>query len=366
MRNAGHPSALLKPGWIEIIRSSAAKAEQDEQLQPQQLELIYQQQWFKLLVPEEYGGPEMSLPELVRLEEALAWADGSLAWVVTLCAGAGWFGGFLNPEVAREVFADPEVCLAGSGAATGTAEKTADGYILNGKWQYASGVLHATHFTANCVVTRNGEAIKDNEGNLLIIPFIIDRKDAKLISAWKYVGMMGTGSHAFEVKDLHLADQRSFRIERATAVITTGLYAYPFRQLAEATLAANLSGMALHFIDLCEPVFQDRIIHKKLTINQTRILTESLQEAKDTMQNCRNEFYEALDRSWPRFKTAAGQTDLKAVSQTSRILAIVAREQVDILYPYCGLMAASPDTELNRVWRDLHTASQHSLLTFPE
>ncbi|RYY33160.1 MAG: acyl-CoA dehydrogenase, partial [Sphingobacteriaceae bacterium] len=55
---------------------------------------------------------------------------------------------------------------------------------------------------------------------------------------------------------------------------------------------------------------------------------------------------------------------LKNVSITSRRLAKISREAVDALYPFCGLMAASPDTQLSQVWRDLHTASQHSLLTF--
>lgn len=366
MNRITHPSALLNHGWVDIIRNNAAKAEQDERLQHEQLELIYEQQWFRLLVPKKYGGPEMPLPDLVRTEEALAWADGSLAWVVTLCAGAGWFGGFLNPSVAREIFADPKVCLAGSGAATGTAEKTPDGYMLNGKWQYASGVLHATHFTANCVVTQNSEPVKDDEGNPLIVPFIIDRKDAQLISAWKYIGMMGTGSHAFEVKDLHVPAERSFKIDPDAAVIQTDLYTYPFRQLAEATLAANLSGMALHFVDLCEPVFEDRIAHKKLPANQAGILHDTLQKARCALQNFRDQFYEALDQSWETHKSDGGQPGLEKVSHTSRRLAAVAREQVDILYPYCGLVAASPDTELNRVWRDLHTASQHSLLTFPQ
>jgi hypothetical protein len=52
------------------------------------------------------------------------------------------------------------------------------------------------------------------------------------------------------------------------------------------------------------------------------------------------------------------------VSEASLALAKQAQHIVNVLYPYCGLRAASPDTEINRVWRDLHTASQHALLTF--
>jgi hypothetical protein len=55
---------------------------------------------------------------------------------------------------------------------------------------------------------------------------------------------------------------------------------------------------------------------------------------------------------------------MEEVSLYSRNLAKISRECVDLLYPYCGLAAANTDTEINQVWRDLHTASQHALLTF--
>jgi hypothetical protein len=102
-------------------------------LHPAQLQLVYEQQWFNLLAPAVYGGLQTPLPELIKLEEALSWADGSLGWVVTLCCGAGWFGGFIDPTIAQQIYSDPKACLAGSGAPTGTATITGDGYII--KWQ---------------------------------------------------------------------------------------------------------------------------------------------------------------------------------------------------------------------------------------
>ncbi len=80
---APHPSILLQPEWVKIIRQDTFAAEDAGMLQPRQLDLVYEQQWFKLLVPKVYGGLEMPLPELIRLEEALSWADGSLGWVIT-------------------------------------------------------------------------------------------------------------------------------------------------------------------------------------------------------------------------------------------------------------------------------------------
>jgi alkylation response protein AidB-like acyl-CoA dehydrogenase len=364
---APHPSKLINETDVSSIRSRAAEAEQMGMLHPEQLRVVYKNKWFKLLVPEVYTGLQITLPNLVRLQEAISWTDGSTGWVVTLCSGAGWFCGFISPEIA-DLFDDPRVCLAGSGAAGGTADITDTGYIINGTWKYASGAHHATHITANCIIQKNGEPVLDDRGEPLILPFIFDKKDVHILPAWKYIGMVATGSDAFEIKNLEVATNRQFKIDPLAAIVPEPLYQYPFLQLAEATLAVNLSGIAIHFMDLCEGIFQDKIKQPRLTDGQKVILIDELDRSKNNMNLARERFFEAVDRSWDAIQNDNTIPDeqLNKVSITSRRLAQLARETVDKLYPLCGLIAASTETEINRAWRDLHTASQHALLTFTD
>src|ERR1700744_6124630 len=98
MSDLAHPSSVIDQKYTDIIRNAAPKAEETGKLTKEQLALIHDQKWFKLLAPQKYGGLQMSLPDALELEEALAWADGSVGWMVTLCAGAGWFGGFTDAE----------------------------------------------------------------------------------------------------------------------------------------------------------------------------------------------------------------------------------------------------------------------------
>jgi alkylation response protein AidB-like acyl-CoA dehydrogenase len=356
-----HPSYLLKPEWVKTIRDTAGEAEKMALLHPDQLALVHEQGWFKFLVPKAYGGLELDLPDMVRLEESLAWANGSLGWVVTLCSGAGWFGGFLSADVAPELLNHPRLCLAGSGAATGTATITMAGYIINGKWKYASGAHHATHITANCIIKNGDEPVLNSDGSPLILPFIFNREDVSIFPAWKYIGLMATGSDAYEVKDLFVNANRCFKIEPEAAVINSPLYKYPFLQLAEATLAANISGIAVHFLDLCGPLFDEKQLGKRQPDTHREATKQLLDDLTISLNQTREAFYHAVDASWQSGLT--GTADYLAdVGATSRKLAKTAREAVDRLYPYCGLQAANPDTELSQVWRDLHTASQHSLL----
>ena len=96
------------------------------------------------------------------------------------------------------------------------------------------------------------------------------------------------------------------------------------------------------------------------------MLTEEAESAEAKIDGQRKVFYDAIECSWDAIKNNDTIPDdvLAAVSSTSHVLAQISREVVDKLYPLCGLPAAHSGSEINRCWRDLHTASQHSLLTF--
>jgi len=356
----------LTLNWQEKVAGYAALSEEMGKLHPEILALAYQENWFKLFVPEVYGGANKKLPEILRLEEQLAEADGSLGWTVTLCAGAGWFAGFLDPQLAVEIFADSQVCFAGSGAVGGVAVKTETGYRLNGQWNYASGALHATIFTANCILkNENGEDIPDENGEPVIKSFILKKAEVNILPGWSYFGLVATGSHAFEVKNLDVPENRTFTINK-DIVITDSGFDYPFLQLAETTLAVNSLGMTNHFIKLVEESFYLRSSMRRFTEPQIKFFTAELNRCKNEVQMLRNQFYTAFDESWMELTTNGQITDAKlnGVSAISRKLAHACWRAAGILFPYCGLEAAKKGSEINRVWRDIHTASQHGLLTF--
>ncbi len=363
MSNLANPISLLKPEWINTIRTEAANAEKQGKLTKKQLALIYDQEWFKMLVPTTYGGRQLSLPDAMQIEEALACADGSFGWSVTLCAGAGWFGGFMNPELAKKVFETEKVCVAGSGASTGTAEVTSTGYVVNGKWRYASGSNEATAFTANCAVVKDGKPVKDEKGNAKIVSFLFNKNEVIVSSDWNSMGMVATGSNSFEVRDMAISAERAFSAG-SEAVVNSSLYHYPFLQFAEATLAINLSGMAFHFMELAGKIIADSNNAEKAAHVNSQALQETFDTLMNKLQTARQKLYYAVDMSWQvcAANKDISQSVLYKVSAASSVCAKVVRDCVNTLYPYCGLQSAAKDTEINRVWRDLHTAGQHALL----
>lgn len=368
MNIPAHPSAIIPAALSNAIRRLSPAAEAAGRLHDEQLAIVYQQGWFNLFVPKRYGGLELSLPEALRIEEALAWTDGSTGWTVTLCSGANWFVGFLEPSAAQEVYTHDKVCLAGSGRASGIAKVTNDGYEVTGQWNYATGALHATAFTANCIVEKNGVPLQDTAGNPLVRSFWFYPHEVTIHYNWKSIGMIATASHGFAVNKVRVPANRSFVLEPGQAVLADPVYHFPFLPFAEATLAVNYCGMAVRFLDLCRALFEEKISRPHKSRSPLPPLLFLLQQAEEELQHARTLFYEAIDASWQAMLSQHSVSSilLDEISHTSRRLATIARQQVDVLYPFCGITAADPSTEINRVWRDLHTASQHSLLVFPQ
>ncbi|WP_373552294.1 acyl-CoA dehydrogenase [Haliscomenobacter sp.] len=345
----------------------ATKAEQLGCLPPEWLELIYQEKWFKLFVPKDLGGLGCSLPEALRIEEKLAFADGSLGWTVTLCSGAGWFVGFIEESLRNSIFSNPKLCLAGSGFVGGKADRVGERYHIEGHWTYASGALHASHFTANCTLFENGNPVHDVKGNPVVKAFILEKAEVTILDGWNYMGMIATGSHAFQVENLWVPLNRCFDINPAKAQLPDLVYQYPFLQFAEATLAVNILGISLHLQELIAVAFWKRDAYREYSEKQRSYFQRVFEKQNDKVKDLKRSFYDSIEASWSELEINRKITPstLKKISQLSRKLTQVCRETNAKLYPFAGLEAAKSHSEINRVWRDFNTVSQHALLIFP-
>lgn len=344
---------------IQRIRTGAAAAEAAGFLVPDQQTLIHQQGWLKMLAPRIAGGTEMPLPQAVRLEEEIAGADGSVGWVVTLCAGAGWFAGFLPPDTAREIIATPNLCLAGSGAPTGFADKEGEGYRIMGRWDIASGAPMATHFTLNAVLRENGQPLAGPEGTPQIRAFVVPAAQVVVEPTWRSFGMKGSASHSYRIEGAWVPASHGFTIDPAHATAPGTLYRFPFMLLAWVTLAANLSGLARHFLQLAHEIVAARR-------QQPASAQDALAQAALALEGARERMYAVLEQAWAQADGEEKRVDHMLDAQlreASLALVVAARKAVGEIYPYCGLRAAQENSDINRVWRDFHTASQHALFT---
>jgi indole-3-acetate monooxygenase len=359
-----HPSTYLSIDDRNLIRSHALAAEQQGLLTKEQLQLIYDRDWFRVMVPKYLGGSEWTLMEVMQLCEAAAWADGSFGWTLNLGAGANMFSAYLNEEIAKPIFGKKEICIAGSDAFSGTAEKNENGFIINGNWRYATGATHAQFFSINCVITENGEPALNDGNEKIIQPFIVPRESVIITGLWNSYGLIATASHDFKIENISIPGNYSFNFAAPYVQATGNLYKFPFLQLAEALLSVTLCGMSIHFNELVEESIKLKLSANTIKSGQLTGQLNKIEATKSTIETSRGIVYQLVSTAWQELSANEKITPdlLNQISNAARDLGKQSRLASEQLYPFAGMKAIVPESEINRTWRDIHTASQHVLL----
>jgi alkylation response protein AidB-like acyl-CoA dehydrogenase len=364
MKNVIHPSAIISTDKINIIRENSLAAEKLGALTSSQLDLIYQNNWFKLLVPKCLGGEETPLLKAMQLIEAAAWADGSFGWVLFLAAGANTFGTYLSFDLAKGILNADKGCLSGSVVLTNNAEQVTGGYVINGVWRSVTGTAHATCFCISCLVTINGKAVLDKAGLPSILFFIIPIQDVILKQTWKGYGLKATSTHDIEIKEVFVKSEFAFDAKCQPEALRASVIGLPHGQIATIGCSLLVSGMSLHFIDLFRQIINNKFSkpgYERILLAVNKMFTRlSVKIQKD-----RKILYTIVEEIGVTHKNQLQLTekDYTKVDLAALNLSTTARKLVEELYPWGGMSVIDHDAEINRVWRDLHTASQHITLS---
>ena len=151
---------------------------------------------FRLLLPREFGGAEVSPPVYFQTVEAIAKHDASTAWCVAQGNGCAMLAAYVTSEVAETVWGrDPRAILSwGQGPAE--AHAVDGGYRISGVKHFGSGSGITSYMTTTA------RAAGEDEADW----FYMDVRGAKwdgsggmrLTAEWDGHGMAATQSHGFE------------------------------------------------------------------------------------------------------------------------------------------------------------------------
>ena len=308
------------------------------------LQFIENKNWLNIWVPKQYNGLGLEFSEGLKTLQSIAKIDGSLGWFVTLCSGANYFSRNLKPNIASNLFSSQKTCFGGSGILGGTAEKIGEDYIINGLWHYATGTPYLTHFTLNAKIIENGKEVLDKNGDPKFLSFILDKSQVKLIPTWKSMGMIATSSHSFEVNNQKVNQDYSF--------IYNEFYSddlvekIPFRIFADLTLLVNYLGMAEHFIEKSLD-----IIHYQKQTDFNNFVKESTSKSI--------EFAKIIENLLASNSPISGEIETDIHSFGIKTVEEITQFIIQI-YPQLGIKASKLNDEINQIFRDYFTATQHS------
>lgn len=303
---------------------------------------------FRLLVPASVGGGEMDFLEYLSMTQAIAAADGSMAWCFNQNNVLGTMASLMPESLAKEVWGDGTAIVCNGPPQQADITPVDGGHRLTGRWNFSSGSRHS-----NWVI-----AIGRIESGEILTSYI-PKHDVEFFDTWYVGGLRGTGSFSFELKDHFVPAGRSF-VEAKTPRENGPLYLIP-RSLAFAAGFASVGlGVARAALDVAIETSQGKTPQEQALLRDQQATQREIGQAEAIWGAAHAFLIEKASGLW----TSA--CDKGSVTLEERIplrLASThairqAAEVADIAYAICGASSIFDSHPIQRKFQDAHAVTQ--------
>jgi alkylation response protein AidB-like acyl-CoA dehydrogenase len=351
---------------VPLLQKNATWSEENRRLHDETIEALADAGIFRMRVPVRYGGFESDTRTLVDVATQLGRGDGSAAWTASVYWIPGWMACMFPNEVQDEVFSTPNVRVCGTLSPSAMAVPTDGGIVVNGKWGFVSGALHA-HWQEIIAVLVGGE------GEPVPVVALVPMSDLQIIDDWYTAGMKGSGSVSTVATDLFIPQERVLPIFSVLAGQSASpenaaspIYRVPLLPVASASSLGCVLGMA----NAAKDAFFARLPERKITYTgydkQAQAPLTHLQVATAIMKIDEAEFHAhrvaslvdtkgAENAMWNMKQRISARADLGAVVRLSK-------EATDILASASGGSSIYTDQPIQRVSRDVNAVAMHALM----
>lgn len=304
-----------------------------------------------LTVPAEYGGKEISVYEMVRLQEAIAIGDGSTALSI------GWHMGVIrnmyennwDPSLLDEMYTEIKAGALVNSAATEpqtgsptrggkpqtTAEQRGDTWVINGRKSFTSMSPMLDYFIVSA-------SIKDTDE---VANFLIARENPglRIEETWDSIALKGTGSHDVYFEDAVIESRYLVEKLGGARKINPWLLHIPACYLGIAG-AAQIE--AVKFAKAHSP---NSITG---TISELPNVRTKIGEMELKMQTAKHFLY-SVSKKWDEATKEEQQTLVPEMSAAKHFVTNTAIEVVDLAMRIAGARSLSASSPLQRYYRDV-------------
>jgi indole-3-acetate monooxygenase len=331
--------------------------------------LLTEQGLMDLLTPASLGGPELHPATFFRVIERLAQADASCAWVSFISCTTALVAAYLPAKGAQALFARPGLRCAGVFAPRGQAVRVEGGYRVSGRWAWGSGVHHAHLVSVGCLVPgSDGRPEALPSGAPRVLSVVLPRSAVQPLDNWTSVGLAGTGSGEFDVKDAFVPGEHTACL-LADAPLPRPLYRFPVFGLLALAIAAVSSGIARLAIDsLVDVAGGKRPQGSSRTLAERGAVQLAVAEAESEWRSARAFAFEAVQSAWGEAEALGSGTGHISVAArrdmrlASTHLVHTGARIVDRMFTLAGGTAVFAASPLQRCLRDAHVATQHMMV----
>lgn len=315
----------------------------------------------RMLVPAEYGGLALPMPEALGVIEKLATADGSVAWSVGQVGLSQLIIGCAGKETVNAVYASgPDVYAAGAVAPKGRASAVDGGWRVTGQWPFVTGCQHASWLYLNCVLVSDRAVQVSESGTPVTRIVLLPAAQAQIVDTWHTLGLRGTGSHDVAVAGAFCPTSRAVELVEGSPEAMRAADSIAQSSLIIASVAVGVATGALDdAVSLATGGKRPSLSATRLAASAT--FQDRLGEAHTVLRAAKALLRDEAEQAWTRacvdVPTSAqerAQTRAAAAQVTTLAAAVV-----DTAYGLGGGSAVYDTSPLQRRLRDVHTATQH-------
>ena len=193
---------------LPLVEAHADAAEAQTHLTDEVVAKLRSAGLYSLLLPACLGGAELPHVDAMRLLEPVVYTHGSTGWCVmvnnSLATLMSLFisdAGAARANRSAPAGARLDVTGAGNGVPRGYARPVEGGYMIKGKWAYGSGIQHAEWIHSGCFLTDGTNVVTLPNGQPRMVIFHHPRSTIELKGNWDVLGLRGTGSYDYVLKD---------------------------------------------------------------------------------------------------------------------------------------------------------------------
>lgn len=350
----------------DLIRDDAADAERAGSLTPRVVAALHEADLFRILLPADEGGLDLTIPESIEVYRRVAQCDASTAWNLTILAGNPRMARFVSPAVAATINGTPDGLMAATlNPAAARAEPVDGGYRFSGKATYLSGSAHAKWMMATALVTNDGVPVM-TDGFVTIRSGIFPIDRATSLDTWNVTGMRATNSTDYAFEDVFVAEDWTFSPLELRPTGDDVFAAIPLWAQLGSGLAACAVGAAQNMLERFIELAATKVPGGGLVRLADKPPAQiAVGEAQGLIQAANAVLMETVRDVWAcGIARAPFDNNVLAHQRLGTVSAVrLAAQAIDLLHDAAGMSAVTSDSVLERCWRDVHTITQHIVLS---
>lgn len=344
------------------IAAVADEIEATQEIPEPALTALHESRLFRMLLPRSAGGDQVEPWTYLRAVEEVSRSDGSVGWNIFVANSSALIAPFIPIESARAIYGDPRGLIAWGPPNHHRAIAAPGGYRVTGEWHFASGRRQANWIGVHCQVVEPDGSLRLNRfGRPTVRTLLMPKAQTTAIYNWKTLGMRGTASEGYSVRDVFVPEAFSGTREDPGLRRDRGpLYAFTMQGLYAVGVAGVALGIARAMLEAFVELAAEKAPRNQIRLADNPLVQSDVARHEAALGAARAYLIDVLKEAW---ESAVEIEPLDALQRARVRLGCShaiqnALDVADRVYKAAGTSAIFLGTPFERRFRDIHTLSQ--------